>query len=222
MLTAMEGYRGFLGLLVSALLVGFLSVIFVLVWVLHYREGLGWDGGALEFNWHPVLAVTGFVFIQGIGTGALEGGGGVTARWGPRRHRGLREIYETEQGLRSQGLGTGALVLWCFGALARPVLEREVSEVERKAGSSDARAASLVGARGVLSSTFSPCPLLPSTGRLQHSPLLPGFAPLVDVAKVPWRSFLWARGPESGWEMRTGRVFEGWLAALGPVCCWLQ
>lgn len=69
----MEGYRGFLGLLVSALLVGFLSVLFVLVWVLHYREGLGWDGGALEFNWHPVLAVTGFVFIQGIGTGALKG-----------------------------------------------------------------------------------------------------------------------------------------------------
>lgn len=68
----MEGYRGFLGLLVSALLVGFLSVLFVLIWVLHFREGLGWDGGALEFNWHPVLAVTGFVFIQGIGMGALE------------------------------------------------------------------------------------------------------------------------------------------------------
>ncbi|XP_006214018.1 plasma membrane ascorbate-dependent reductase CYBRD1 [Vicugna pacos] len=63
---AMEGYRGFLGLLVSALLVGFLSVIFTLIWVLHYREGLGWDGTALEFNWHPVLMVTGFVFIQGI------------------------------------------------------------------------------------------------------------------------------------------------------------
>ncbi|XP_062043778.1 plasma membrane ascorbate-dependent reductase CYBRD1 isoform X1 [Lepus europaeus] len=63
---AMEGYRGFLGLLVSALLVGFLSVIFTLIWVLHYREGLGWDGGALEFNWHPVLLVTGFIFIQGI------------------------------------------------------------------------------------------------------------------------------------------------------------
>ncbi|XP_058520620.1 uncharacterized protein LOC101534930 isoform X2 [Ochotona princeps] len=63
---AMEGYRGFLGLLVSALLVGFLSVIFTLIWVLHYRKGLGWDGGDLEFNWHPVLMVTGFVFIQGI------------------------------------------------------------------------------------------------------------------------------------------------------------
>ncbi|XP_021558719.1 plasma membrane ascorbate-dependent reductase CYBRD1 [Neomonachus schauinslandi] len=63
---AMDGYKGFLGLLVSALLVGFLSVIFTLIWVLHYREGLGWDGTTLEFNWHPVLMVTGFVFIQGI------------------------------------------------------------------------------------------------------------------------------------------------------------
>ncbi|KAK2501248.1 hypothetical protein MC885_013550 [Smutsia gigantea] len=63
---AMDGYRGFLGLLVSALLVGFLSVLFTLIWVLHYREGLGWDGSALEFNWHPVLVVTGLVFIQGI------------------------------------------------------------------------------------------------------------------------------------------------------------
>ncbi|XP_012296767.2 lysosomal membrane ascorbate-dependent ferrireductase CYB561A3 isoform X3 [Aotus nancymaae] len=63
---AMEGYWLFLTLLVSALLVGFLSVIFTLVWVLHYREGLGWDGTELEFNWHPVLLVTGFVFIQGI------------------------------------------------------------------------------------------------------------------------------------------------------------
>ncbi|XP_012883496.1 PREDICTED: cytochrome b reductase 1 isoform X2 [Dipodomys ordii] len=63
---AMDGYRGFLGLLVSALLVGFLCVLFTLIWVLHYREGLGWDGSALEFNWHPVLAVTGFVFVQGI------------------------------------------------------------------------------------------------------------------------------------------------------------
>ncbi|XP_053454058.1 lysosomal membrane ascorbate-dependent ferrireductase CYB561A3 isoform X2 [Nycticebus coucang] len=63
---AMEGYWGFLGLLVSALLVGFLSVIFTLVWVLHYREGLGWDGSSLQFNWHPVLMVTGFIFVQGI------------------------------------------------------------------------------------------------------------------------------------------------------------
>lgn len=110
----MDGYRGFLGLLVSALLVGFLSVIFTLIWVLHYREGLGWDGRAPEFNWHPVLAVTGFIFIQGIGTGAsweaagrgrgpgsptesgadvseLESEGGCRERRGPRRGAGSPE-----------------------------------------------------------------------------------------------------------------------------------
>ncbi|XP_006878907.1 PREDICTED: cytochrome b reductase 1-like [Elephantulus edwardii] len=63
---AMECYIGFLVLLVAALLFGFLSVVFTLIWVLHYREGLGWDGTALEFNWHPVFLVTGFIFIQGI------------------------------------------------------------------------------------------------------------------------------------------------------------
>jgi hypothetical protein len=84
---AMDGYRGFLGLLVSALLVGFLSVLFTLIWVLHYREGLGWNGGALEFNWHPVLAVTGFVFIQGIGTGHLPGAGGGARVGGPGKPR---------------------------------------------------------------------------------------------------------------------------------------
>ncbi|XP_032046272.1 cytochrome b reductase 1 isoform X2 [Aythya fuligula] len=62
----MEGYRRFLALLVSALLLGFVAVVCSLVWVFRYREGLGWDGGAAEFNWHPVLVVTGFVFIQGI------------------------------------------------------------------------------------------------------------------------------------------------------------
>ncbi|XP_017691131.1 PREDICTED: DDB1- and CUL4-associated factor 17 isoform X3 [Lepidothrix coronata] len=62
----MENYGPFLALLASALLVGFVSVILAFVWVFHYREGLSWDGGAGEFNWHPVLVVTGFVFIQGI------------------------------------------------------------------------------------------------------------------------------------------------------------
>ncbi|KAF5905858.1 cytochrome b reductase 1, partial [Clarias magur] len=46
--------------------IGFIAVVFVLRWVLHFREGLAWDGGAKEFNWHPVLAVTAFIFLQGI------------------------------------------------------------------------------------------------------------------------------------------------------------
>ncbi|XP_050196192.1 plasma membrane ascorbate-dependent reductase CYBRD1 [Myiozetetes cayanensis] len=62
----MEDYGRFLALLASTLLVGFVSVILSLVWVFHYREGLSWDGGLGEFNWHPVLLIMGFVFIQGI------------------------------------------------------------------------------------------------------------------------------------------------------------
>ncbi|XP_066046047.1 LOW QUALITY PROTEIN: plasma membrane ascorbate-dependent reductase CYBRD1 [Chamaea fasciata] len=62
----MEGYGRFLALLASALLVGFVSVVLSFVWVFQYRGGLSWDGSSREFNWHPVLIVTGFVFIQGI------------------------------------------------------------------------------------------------------------------------------------------------------------
>ncbi|KAK9410720.1 cytochrome b reductase 1 [Crotalus adamanteus] len=62
----MEGFKLFLAFFASALLLGFLSVVFALVWVLHYREGLAWNGDLAEFNWHPVLIITGFVFIQGI------------------------------------------------------------------------------------------------------------------------------------------------------------
>lgn len=65
--TIMENHRPFLVLLSFAFAVGFISVVFVLRWVLHFREGLAWDGGAKEFNWHPLLAVTGFIFLQGIG-----------------------------------------------------------------------------------------------------------------------------------------------------------
>ncbi|KAF4086978.1 hypothetical protein AMELA_G00090610 [Ameiurus melas] len=62
----MENHRPFLVLLFFAFALGFIAVVFVLRWVLHFREGLAWDGGAKEFNWHPLLAVTGFIFLQGI------------------------------------------------------------------------------------------------------------------------------------------------------------
>ncbi|XP_003226215.2 plasma membrane ascorbate-dependent reductase CYBRD1 [Anolis carolinensis] len=62
----MEGLLLFLALLGSALLLGLAAVSFSLVWTCYYREGLGWDGGAPEFNWHPVLMVTGFIFVQGL------------------------------------------------------------------------------------------------------------------------------------------------------------
>ncbi|KAJ8416853.1 hypothetical protein AAFF_G00327310 [Aldrovandia affinis] len=62
----MKNYKQFLFLLVAAVSVGFVSIVFVLRWVLYFKEGLAWDGGLAEFNWHPVLIVTGFIFIQGI------------------------------------------------------------------------------------------------------------------------------------------------------------
>ncbi|TWW80802.1 plasma membrane ascorbate-dependent reductase CYBRD1 [Takifugu rubripes] len=49
----------------SAAFFGIVSIFFVLRWVLHFKEGLGWDGGLAEFNWHPVLVVIGFIFLQG-------------------------------------------------------------------------------------------------------------------------------------------------------------
>lgn len=65
-LAMMENKR-FLVFFSLALAVGFLSIAFVLIWVLHFREGLGWDGGSAEFNWHPLLMLIGFIFLQGIG-----------------------------------------------------------------------------------------------------------------------------------------------------------
>ncbi|KAJ8255413.1 hypothetical protein GJAV_G00204600 [Gymnothorax javanicus] len=62
----MKNYKQFLFLLGAAVSVGCISVVFVLRWVLYFKEGLAWDGGLAEFNWHPVLIVTGFIFIQGI------------------------------------------------------------------------------------------------------------------------------------------------------------
>lgn len=63
----MEPLKQFLVALSAAAVVGVVSVIFVLTWVLHFKEGLAWDGGLAEFNWHPVLLVIGFIFLQGIG-----------------------------------------------------------------------------------------------------------------------------------------------------------
>ncbi|KAM9850726.1 plasma membrane ascorbate-dependent reductase CYBRD1 [Aulostomus maculatus] len=63
---AMENFKHFLVCLCAAAAVGLISIVFVLRWVLHFKEGLGWDGGLAEFNWHPLLVVSGFIFLQGI------------------------------------------------------------------------------------------------------------------------------------------------------------
>lgn len=62
--TAME--KPCLWTLSAAAAAGLTSVIFVLVWVLHFKEGVAWDGSPAEFNWHPLLIVSGFILLQGI------------------------------------------------------------------------------------------------------------------------------------------------------------
>ncbi|KAJ8263523.1 hypothetical protein COCON_G00159800 [Conger conger] len=47
------------------LCLGFLCVVFVSYWNSTWRGGFAWDGGALQFNWHPVLMVTGLVVLYG-------------------------------------------------------------------------------------------------------------------------------------------------------------
>nr|XP_046261212.1 plasma membrane ascorbate-dependent reductase CYBRD1 [Scatophagus argus] len=63
---AMENFKQFLVALSAAAAVGVVSIIFVLRWALYYKGGLAWDGGLAEFNWHPVLIVIGFIFLQGM------------------------------------------------------------------------------------------------------------------------------------------------------------
>ncbi|KAA8588154.1 plasma membrane ascorbate-dependent reductase CYBRD1 [Etheostoma spectabile] len=62
----MENLKQLLAGQAAAAAAGIISIIFVLIWVLNYKEGLAWDGGLAEFNWHPVLIVTGFIFFQGM------------------------------------------------------------------------------------------------------------------------------------------------------------
>lgn len=46
---------------------GLACVLLVCVWNTHWRGGFAWDGSAREFNWHPVLMVTGLVVLYGNG-----------------------------------------------------------------------------------------------------------------------------------------------------------
>ncbi|XP_052461652.1 plasma membrane ascorbate-dependent reductase CYBRD1 [Carassius gibelio] len=62
----MDDYKQFLIVFSLALALGIVSIALALTWVLHFREGLGWDGGSAEFNWHPLLMLIGFVFLQGL------------------------------------------------------------------------------------------------------------------------------------------------------------
>ncbi|KAK7308615.1 hypothetical protein VNO77_42234 [Canavalia gladiata] len=56
-----------LGLSGLAHLFGILSIILLLVWLLHYREGIEYDSddGLRVFNVHPLMMFLGFIFLGG-------------------------------------------------------------------------------------------------------------------------------------------------------------
>ena len=53
---------------VLGLCLGLLCLLFVTLWSSHWRGGFSWDGSALQFNWHPVLMVSGLLVLYGYGT----------------------------------------------------------------------------------------------------------------------------------------------------------
>uniref|UniRef100_A0A8C7LFG6 Lysosomal membrane ascorbate-dependent ferrireductase CYB561A3 n=1 Tax=Oncorhynchus kisutch TaxID=8019 RepID=A0A8C7LFG6_ONCKI len=55
----------FYGTYVLCLCLGLLCVVFVSYWNIEWRGGFAWDASFLQFNWHPVLMVTGLVVLYG-------------------------------------------------------------------------------------------------------------------------------------------------------------
>lgn len=49
------------------LALGLACVVCVCLWNKQWRGGFAWDGSPLQFNWHPVLMVTGLVVLYGNG-----------------------------------------------------------------------------------------------------------------------------------------------------------
>ncbi|XP_046870361.1 lysosomal membrane ascorbate-dependent ferrireductase CYB561A3-like [Hypomesus transpacificus] len=50
---------------VFCLALGLLCVVCVTYWSSRWRGGFAWDASALQFNWHPVLMVTGLLVLFG-------------------------------------------------------------------------------------------------------------------------------------------------------------
>lgn len=72
MSTAAQNLNFFKILYIFNVLISAVIVILVGVWTGVYLNGLGWTGSippVLQLNWHPLLMVTGFVFMQGNGIG---------------------------------------------------------------------------------------------------------------------------------------------------------
>ncbi|XP_003448657.1 lysosomal membrane ascorbate-dependent ferrireductase CYB561A3 isoform X1 [Oreochromis niloticus] len=57
----------FYGFYLLCFVLGVACVVCVCLWNSKWRGGFAWDGSSLQFNWHPVLMVTGLVVLYGNG-----------------------------------------------------------------------------------------------------------------------------------------------------------
>lgn len=66
-LSRMRPIAIFYGFYLLCFVLGVACVVCVCVWSSAWRGGFAWDGTTLQFNWHPVLMVTGLVVLYGNG-----------------------------------------------------------------------------------------------------------------------------------------------------------
>lgn len=63
-----ENLEGFKPLTILMQIIGATLIILVIIWCGNYRGGFAWNSNPeLEFNWHPLLMVVGFVFLYANG-----------------------------------------------------------------------------------------------------------------------------------------------------------
>lgn len=63
-----ENLEGFKPLTILMQIIGATLIILVIIWCGNYRGGFAWNSNPeLEFNWHPLLMVIGFVFLYANG-----------------------------------------------------------------------------------------------------------------------------------------------------------
>ncbi|XP_065220652.1 transmembrane ascorbate-dependent reductase CYB561-like isoform X1 [Planococcus citri] len=63
---AKENLKGFIPLLVLALILGLLPVLLIIYWTFNYAGGLGFTVRNV-FNWHPILLSISFIYLTGSG-----------------------------------------------------------------------------------------------------------------------------------------------------------
>ncbi|XP_062291105.1 lysosomal membrane ascorbate-dependent ferrireductase CYB561A3-like [Scomber scombrus] len=90
---------------VLCLCLGLLCVLLVSCWSSQWRGGFAWDGSALQFNWHPVLMVSGLVVLYGNAVVVYR----IPFTWKQRKHTWK---------LVHAGLMLIALFLSCLGLCA--------------------------------------------------------------------------------------------------------